>query len=87
MPDVIDRDDERPLEPGEIITVAPALAGEMGSHLYVVIDGFNDPRYTIARLGGDGYQVPNVERQYLTPVAPGQVVRVTDGALTAYVAG
>ncbi|GIJ08426.1 hypothetical protein ACFFMR_29240 [Micromonospora andamanensis] len=83
MPEV--NRDERALEPGEIVTIAPALAAEMSEHLYVVIDGFNDPRYTVALLGGDGYQWPNVAREDIIPVTPQRIVRVTTGdGTTAY---
>ncbi|MEU2610680.1 hypothetical protein ABZ570_03705 [Micromonospora sp. NPDC007271] len=86
MPD--DHEAVRSLEPGEIVTVAPALVDEMGEYLYVVIDGFNDPRYTLARLGGDGYQWPNVPREHLNPVAPERIIRVSDkDGEAAYVAG
>ncbi|MBU8857757.1 MULTISPECIES: hypothetical protein [unclassified Micromonospora] len=81
MPEV--NRDERALEPGEIVTVTAALAAEMGEHLYVVIDGFDDPRYTLALLGGDGYQWPNVARQDIIPVAPQRIVRVSTGGDTA----
>ncbi|MFJ6199143.1 hypothetical protein [Micromonospora sp. NPDC092111] len=80
-----DGHDERGLEPGEIVTVAPALADEMGEHLYVVIDGFNDPRYTLALLGGDGYQWPNVAREHIIPITPERIVRVpTSDSASAY---
>ncbi|MFG1952458.1 hypothetical protein [Micromonospora sp. NPDC048830] len=78
MPDERDREDERSLQPGEIVAVAPALVDEMGEYLYVVIDGFGHPRYTVARLGGDGYQWPNVDREHLTPMSPERIVRVYD---------
>ncbi|RKF22819.1 hypothetical protein [Micromonospora globbae] len=88
MPDERDHEDERSLDAGEIVTVAPALVDEMGGYLYVVIDGFDDPRYTLARLGGDGYQWPNVAREHLIPVAPERIIRV-DGAdgEAAYIPG
>lgn len=66
------------LEPGEMVTVDATLLEDMGPYLYVVIDGFLDPRYTLACLGGDGYQWPNVERSHLSPVSPGHIVRVID---------
>ncbi|MEV0003489.1 hypothetical protein AB0H28_14540 [Micromonospora sp. NPDC050980] len=82
------REDQRTLDAGEIVTVAPALMVEMGPCLYVAIDGFDDPRYTIARLGGDGYQWPNVNREDLIPTAPRHIVRVTDAdGDIAYIAG
>ncbi len=76
MPDDADHEDARPRNPGKIITAAPTLADEMGSHLYVVIDGFDDPRYTIARLGGDGHQPdPARPAPRRTPAPPGRPLR------------
>ncbi|MFV2102109.1 hypothetical protein [Micromonospora sp. LOL_024] len=81
MPEV--NRDERALEAGEIVTIAPALVAETSEHLYVVIDGFDAPRYTLALLGGDGYQWPNVAREDIIPATPHRIVRVTIGDGTA----
>ncbi|MGC4885743.1 hypothetical protein [Micromonospora sp. DT227] len=43
------------------------------------IDGFNDPRYTLALLGGNGYPWPNVAREDIIPVTPQQIARVATG--------
>ncbi|MEU7171504.1 MULTISPECIES: hypothetical protein [Micromonospora] len=88
MTDHLSEENQRSLQPGEIVTVASALAAEMGRYLYVVVDGFLDPRYTVARLGGDGYQWPNVHRKDLIPAAPLSIIRVTDAdGEAAYTAG
>ncbi|RKN46170.1 hypothetical protein [Micromonospora endolithica] len=88
MADHLSEDNQRSLQPGEIVTVAPALTAEMGRYLYVVVDGFLDPRYTIARLGGDGYQWPNVHREDLIAGAPRWIIRMTDAdGEAAYTAG
>ncbi|MEW2427795.1 hypothetical protein AB0877_07270 [Micromonospora sp. NPDC047644] len=70
-----EREQQRPLEPGEIVRVGPTLIQEMGAHLYVVIDGFNEPLYTLACLGGDGYQWPNVDRRHIISVTPERIIR------------
>jgi hypothetical protein len=63
------------LDPGVIVTVATTEAiDEPPGRLFVVIDGFNAPRYTIAVLGGDGFQYPNVEGDQLTLVTPAHIV-------------
>lgn len=75
QPPAPDHDDV--LNPGAIVTVHDAdWFDESTDVLYVVIDGFNAPRYTIARLGGDGYQWPSMPRDNLTVVTPTRIVRI-----------
>ncbi|MDG4760366.1 hypothetical protein [Micromonospora sp. WMMD710] len=89
MPDESTHDDgERTLQAGEVVTVGPDLVDEISVYLYVVIDGFSEPLYTVARLGGDGYQWPNIDRGQLHPVMPQRITRVHDASgEPAYVAG
>lgn len=75
--DTTSREDEAPLkvlDAGVIVTAATAEIDEPPSRLFVVIDGFDAPRYTIAVLGGDGFQYPNVPHEVLTVVAPDHIV-------------
>jgi hypothetical protein len=63
------------LDPGVIVTVrATEGIDEPSGRLFVVIDGFNAPRYTVTVLGGDGSQYPNVPDDALTVVAPARIV-------------
>ena len=63
------------LDAGAIVTVTPTQwIDEPPGRLFVVIDGFNAPRYTIAVLGGDGFQYPNVDGDLLTVVTPAHIV-------------
>ena len=63
------------LDAGAIVTVTPTQGiDEPPGRLFVVIDGFDAPRYTIAVLGGDGFQYPNVEGDQLTVVTPAHIV-------------
>lgn len=70
--------DEAPpevLDAGVIVTVAPAeTIDEPPGRLFVVVDGFDAPRYTIAVLGGDGFQYPNVPGDQLIVVTPAHIV-------------
>ncbi|WP_327007666.1 hypothetical protein OHA72_10545 [Dactylosporangium sp. NBC_01737] len=70
-----DRDDTSPLSAGEIVTVhGDRWDDEQRAQLWVVVDVFDD--YTIAVLGGDGYQWPRVPRRALTKVTPAWIRRV-----------
>ena len=69
-------DDDRELNPGEIVTVTAINdqhADTPRNQAFVVIDGIDHPRYTIAALGGDGYRWPNQPREWLQAVAPAQL--------------
>jgi hypothetical protein len=76
--DTTTHEDDAPgndLDPGVIVTVTPSERNdEPPGRLFVVIDGFDAPRYTIAVLGGDGYQYPNVPDDALTVVTPAHIV-------------
>jgi hypothetical protein len=67
-------DDAPVLDPGVIVTATADEVDEPSGRLFVVIDGFNAPRYTIAVLGGDGFQYPNVPHEVLTVVAPDHII-------------
>lgn len=63
------------LAPGELVTVTgDRWDDDQRGQLWVVLDTFL--AYTIAVLGGDGYQWPNVRRGELTPVTPDSIQRV-----------
>ncbi|RSM53253.1 hypothetical protein DMB66_39200 [Actinoplanes sp. ATCC 53533] len=63
------------LAAGELVTVTgDGWDDDQRGQLWVVLDTFL--AYTIAVLGGDGYQWPNVPRGELTPVTPDSIQRV-----------
>ncbi|WP_432833024.1 hypothetical protein [Dactylosporangium sp. CA-092794] len=60
---------------GEIVTVTgDRFDDDQRNQLWVVVDYFDD--YTIAVLGGDGYQWPRVPRGDLTPITAQWIRRV-----------
>ena len=75
--------DGGPLVAGEIVTVhGDRWDDDARAKLWVVIDDFAD--YTIAVLGGDGYQWPRVPRGELTPVSPDRIRKVRRDDTYAY---
>lgn len=73
------------LDPGTIVTVAGAdWIDEPPDRPFVVIDGFKAPLYTIAVLGGDGFQYPNQPRELLTVVTPARIVLDEQADLPGY---
>jgi hypothetical protein len=63
---------------GELVTVTgDRFDDDQRKQLWVVVDAFFD--YTIAVLGGDGYQWTCIPRSELTPAAPQWIRRVIRG--------
>lgn len=76
--------DSGPLVPGDIVAVrGDRWDDDQRAQLWVVVDTFID--YTVAVLGGDGYQTPRVPRSDLTPVAPRWIRKVRRDDTYAYV--
>lgn len=82
QPDAPDQD-SGPLVPGDIVDVhGDRWQDDERAQLWVVVDTFID--YTIAVLGGDGYQTNRVPRSDLTPVAPQWIRKVRRDDTYAY---
>jgi hypothetical protein len=63
---------------GELVTVSgDRFDDDQRQQLWVVVDHFDD--YTIAVLGGDGFQWPNIPRGDLTPATPQWIQRIIRG--------
>ncbi|MET7398035.1 hypothetical protein ABZS66_31545 [Dactylosporangium sp. NPDC005572] len=70
------RDDDRTLDPGEIVTVNSdhdAHRNTPRNQAFVIIDSFWHPKYAMAALGGDGLEWRNQPRAWLQPVSPTQL--------------
>lgn len=73
--------DDRPLEPGEIVTVHcdhDAHRDTPRNQAFVIIDGFWQDRLAMAALGGDGLEWRNQRREWLRPVSPTQLRQARD---------
>jgi hypothetical protein len=79
--DSAEEDDRDVLVAGELVTVTgDRFDDDQRKQLWVVVDAFFD--YTIAVLGGDGYQWGHIPRSELTPVTPQWIRRVIRGDRT-----
>jgi hypothetical protein len=85
-PQPADRDGTEDADPdvlvaGELVIVTgDRFDDDQRKQLWVVVDAFFD--YTIAVLGGDGYQWARIPRSELTPVTPQWIRRVIRGDRT-----
>lgn len=76
----IEEADRDVLVAGELVTVTGDRFDDERKQLWVVVDYFHD--YTIAVLGGNGYQWARIPRGELAPAAPQWIRRVIRGDRT-----